>query len=181
MDDKQLKENIDLEIIDYVVYQMNAEYFSAYLYLTLSNIFDVRSLLNISQYFYFKYEEEIGHAEKFRQFILDNGWQPSFYFTEEISFGEEGDLVSGMYDEKTVTEIFNKVLNHEKVVSENIKALYSMATNTGNNQETEQFLLWFIEEQVEEEKEAGDLLSLATISSDYDFNRDILTITGDES
>jgi ferritin len=134
--------------------QINAELFSAYLYLSMSAYFESQNLTGFAQWMRVQYQEETGHALKFYKYIFDrNGvvtlkaiTQPSTKF-------------------KTPLEVFQQVLGHEQKVTSLINKLYETAVKE-KDYAAQIFLQWFINEQVEEEKNATDIMSMLEMIGD---------------
>jgi len=173
---QKLSERVSESIYPDLVEQMNLEYYSSFLYRTIASAYDLANLDNVATYFTNASDEEFEHAEGFRHFLLDNDCPVDFFFTGV----DDGSLTSNG-QAKSTEEILQSVLEHERFVTDSIQAIYKKAKELGTDPETEQFLLAYIEEQIEEEKEAEVQLDLFLMAgNDYDYNRDILTISGDE-
>lgn len=170
---ERVGESIYPDLLD----QMNLEYYSSFFYKTIAACYELDDLDNVATYFNNSACEEMEHAEKIKKFLIDNDCDVEFYLTniEDDSLSTQGLLT------KTTEEILTSVIDHERFVTDSIQAIYKKAKDLGTEPETEQFLLWFIEEQVEEEDEAQKQLTMFQLANnDYDYNRDILTMTGDE-
>ncbi len=51
--------------------QVNKEYYSAFIYLSMSAYFDSKSLIGMANWMKMQYEEEVAHAERIFSMILD--------------------------------------------------------------------------------------------------------------
>lgn len=128
--------------------QINAELFSAYLYLSMAAHFESQNLAGFAQWMRVQYQEETGHALKFYKYVFDRSGvvtlktiaQPATKF-------------------KTPLDVFKQVLAHEQKVSSLINKLYESAVKE-KDYAAQGFLQWFINEQVEEEKNATDILTM---------------------
>jgi ferritin len=102
-----------------------------------------------------QYEEEVIHALKFFDFINDRDGRVFLKAIAEppSEFG-------------TVVEIFEEVLAHERKVTGLIHDLYALAVEE-NDYPTQSMLQWFIDEQVEEEKTASEMLAKVRLVQDY--------------
>ena len=126
--------------------QINKEIFSAYLYLSMAAYFDNKNLGGFAFWMEKQAEEEMEHAMKFYHFINEIGER---VVLDAISKPES--------DFGAPVEIFKKVLEHEQYVTSRIHLLYGMAVEE-KDYATQVFLQWFVEEQVEEEDHASDIL-----------------------
>ncbi len=135
--------------------QINAEFYSAYLYLAMSAYLEDRDLPGMAHWMRMQYEEEIFHALKFFDFMIDRGARVILKAIDAppTEFG-------------TVEDVFAEVLAHEQKVTALIHNLYKMAVEEGDYP-TQSLLQWFIDEQVEEEKNANDVLARVRMVKDY--------------
>jgi ferritin len=127
--------------------QVNAEYYSAYLYLSMSSFADVTGLKGFANWLFIQAQEEMAHGTHMYKYILERGVAPSFTAIAQppVSF-------------TCITEVFEKVLTHEQKVTESINNIATLAMQE-NDHASYQFILWYVNEQVEEESSAGDILS----------------------
>jgi ferritin len=126
--------------------QLNNELFSAYQYLSMAAYCEGANLPGFAHWMRSQSQEELEHAMKFYDFILERN----------------GRVVLGAIDQPVVDfgsplEVFEQALGHEQKVTEMINDLYGLAA-TENDYASQTFLQWFVTEQVEEEKNAGDVL-----------------------
>lgn len=127
--------------------QIQRELESAYIYLSMASYFDSINLPGFAQWMQAQFNEEQAHAFLFYEFVNDRGGrvklqpigQPPVEFTSPI-------------------EAFEVTLGHEKKISGFINDLYGMAV-AEKDYASQPFLQRFVEEQVEEEKTAGDILA----------------------
>ncbi len=127
--------------------QINKELFSAYLYLDIANYYLDKGLDGFGNWFKIQAMEERDHAYKFMDFIQDRGESVEFFAI---------DAPKRNYD--SLIDPLKGALKHEKFVTASINAIYKEA-KANDDYATMNFLNWFIEEQVEEEKSAGDLVT----------------------
>jgi len=134
--------------------QVNAEYYSAYLYLTMSAYADRSGFKGIANWLFVQAQEEMAHGTHIYQHILERGASPSFSAIDapQTSF-------------KGVQDIFEKVVKHEQYVTERINQIASVAMKE-NDHATYQFILWYVNEQIEEEATADELLSKISLIGD---------------
>lgn len=119
--------------------QITMELQATVVYRQLSIEMDVASLPGFSQWFRAQAAEEITHAEKFIDHIVDRGGDPQI-----------GDMAGPNIADKSVLGCFEAALAHERKVSESIRNLYRLAQEEGDI-DAMPLLHWFISEQIEEE------------------------------
>ncbi len=126
--------------------QLNAELYSAYLYLAMAGYFESMQLKGFSNWMRVQFQEEQFHAMKFFDYIISRGGQVNLL------------PVDAPPDEwNSPLETFQATLTHERMVTGRINDLVSLARAEKDNA-SEIFLQWFVNEQVEEEDNAGTIL-----------------------
>ena len=134
--------------------QINAELYSAYLYLSMAAYFDSINLDGFSHWMKLQAKEETEHANKLYDYVY-----------------ERGGIVKLEAIDKPPTEwdsplsAFEDSFKHEQKVSEMINNLVEMARNE-KDYSTENFLQWFVEEQVEEEANADAVVQKLKLIKD---------------
>jgi ferritin len=126
--------------------QINKELYSAYLYLSMAAYFENKNLPGFAKWLYIQADEERGHAMKFFEYLVDRGGKVEL---KPIA-GPETEWNSTM-------EVFKQVQEHEAAVTASINALYELALKE-KDYPAQVELQWFITEQVEEEKNAADIV-----------------------
>ncbi len=93
-----------------------------------------------------QFQEELQHALKFYDFVLERGGRVTLRAIDAplVEFGSP-------------LEVFEKALEQEQKVTAMINDLYGLAAKE-NDYASQTFLQWFVTEQVEEEKNAGDVV-----------------------
>ena len=126
--------------------QVNAEYYSAYLYLAMSASADKMGLKGAANWLFVQAQEEMAHGTHMYEYILERGAHPAFAAIEPppSSF-------------KDLNDIFEKVLEHEQKVTQRINNLATIAMKESDHAGY-QFMMWFVTEQVEEEASAAAIL-----------------------
>lgn len=124
--------------------QINAELWSAYLYLSMAMDAEAKALRGISNWFFVQWLEEQDHARIFQNYMNDSGARVWLRPIEEVR-----------QEWKSPLDMFDDTLAHEKKVTEMIHNLVHMAMSEGDFA-TLSRLQWFVDEQVEEEKSAAD-------------------------
>ena len=127
--------------------QIEKEIYSAYLYLSMAAYFEYEGWKGFSHWMKKQAQEEVGHAMKLFEFLNDRG--------ERVILKE---IPQPPVEFNSPVEVFEKVLEHEKKITGWINELYSLAKEVGDNP-TVVFLEWFITEQVEEERNATEILT----------------------
>lgn len=125
--------------------QLNAEFYSAYLYLSMSAYFESINLKGFANWMRVQAQEEITHAMKFFDYINERGGR---VYLESI--------------EKPPTEwdsplhVFEETYKHEVNVTRMINDLVNLAIEEKDHA-TYNMLQWFVAEQVEEEASADEI------------------------
>ena len=127
--------------------QINAEFHSAYLYLSMSAYFEAVGLSGFANWMKIQYKEELAHAQKFFDYVNDRGARVILKPIAEVPAEFDG-----------VTDVFEKTLAHEQNVTERINNLMDIAISESDHA-TKSFLQWFLDEQVEEENTVDQLLN----------------------
>jgi ferritin len=126
--------------------QINAELWSAYLYLSMSAYFESENLPGFANWMKVQYQEEVSHAMKFFDYINERGGRVNLMPIAEVKT-----------DWKDAVSIFEETLAHEQKVTGMINSLVDLAIlekdHASNN-----MLQWYVDEQVEEEANADALL-----------------------
>lgn len=124
--------------------QINQEFWSAYLYLSMSMYFAHEGYIGLANWYSVQYKEEQDHA-----LILMNYMNKCF---GKVALAPI-DGVPTTWD--SVIDVFKCALKHEMAVSESINKLYTLATEK-HDYATQSMLKWFIDEQVEEVETTTD-------------------------
>lgn len=127
--------------------QIVKEQFAAQYYLSMSAWFSAKDLDGIANYFRVQSKEELMHADKMFDYLIDVG--------AEVIIGE---IAKPPHQFASATEIFEKALEHEKLVTKSIFNILKNANDEGDFA-TVSFLQWFVNEQVEEEASASQLVT----------------------
>jgi ferritin len=141
-------------LLDAINTQINHELYSAYLYLSMAAHFESANLPGFARWMHIQNLEETKHAMKFYRYIYDRGGVVTL-----IAIAQPPTKF------KTPLEIFEEVLEHERKVTGLINKLYELALKE-NDYPTQSMLQWFINEQVEEEKSAAEIISMLKMIGD---------------
>lgn len=132
--------------------QINAELFSSYLYLAMAGYFEDSGLPGFSNWLKCQAQEELLHAMKFFNFIVERGGRTHLTALD-------GPANSW----KSAKDAFDGAYKHECYISKRIDTLVNLAA-AEKDHAANAFLQWFVTEQVEEEastKAVVDKLKLA--------------------
>jgi ferritin len=125
--------------------QIQKEYYSSYLYLAMSAYLEAQNLPGMAKWTRIQSQEELGHAMKLFDHVVARGGRVTLAAIQQPP-QEYG----------TALELFQKVLQHEEFVAASIHALYALAVKD-QDYPAQIMLQWFVTEQVEEEKNAGEV------------------------
>ena len=126
--------------------QINAEFYSAYMYLSMSAYFAARNLPGFAKWLRVQAVEEQGHALKLFDYLIERDGVIELKPIKVPQLQWDGNL-----------EAFQAVLEHEQKVTDLIYKLYEVALKQ-KDYATQVMLQWFINEQVEEERSAHDII-----------------------
>ena len=135
--------------------QINAELFSAYLYLSMAAYFENKNFSGMALWMKKQANEEIEHAMKFFQYIVDKGGSVQLKAIEKPS-----------QKWKNTLDVFENAYQHECKVTSLIHKLVDL-TKKQNDHASFIFLQWFVTEQVEEEATALAIVEKLKIIKDH--------------
>ena len=122
--------------------QIKQEFYSAYLYLSMSAYFEASNLPGSARWMRTQHTEEMTHAMKFFDYVHDRGGKVALKALEQPPSDFESPVA-----------VWEMVLAHERKITSLINKLYELALKE-QDYATQSALTWFINEQVEEEKNA---------------------------
>jgi ferritin len=136
--------------------QIRDELYSAYLYLSMAAYFEANSLSGSAHWMRVQAQEEVAHAMKFFDFVSERGGRVELQAIDQppVEFGSPLD-------------VFQMTLEHEQKVTSLIHDLYKVALEE-DDYAAQVMLHWFIEEQVEEEDSASQILDTLERLGDSD-------------
>ena len=126
--------------------QINAEFHSAYLYLSMAAYFDSQNLTGFSNWMQVQFREELEHGLKLYRYIYDRGGSVTLTTIEGPQTTWDSPLAA-----------FEAAYNHEVMITGRINNLMKIATEESDFASTA-FLQWFVTEQVEEEASTGEVV-----------------------
>jgi ferritin len=134
--------------------QVNEEYYSAYLYLVMSAAADRLGLKGASNWLFVQAQEEMAHGTHIFAYILERGAVPSFAAIEQPAA-----------DFADINAIFEMILAHEQKITQSINTIATLAMQEFDHA-CYQFMMWYVDEQVEEEANATDVLDKLRLVGD---------------
>ena len=123
--------------------QIMHEYFSAYLYLSMAAWLETEGLEGMGRWMRVQALEEMLHAMKFFDHILERGGEPELLAIEKPQTKWDSPLAA-----------FENALAHEQLISGKINDLMTLSL-AENDHASKTMLTWFVDEQVEEEDNAS--------------------------
>lgn len=126
--------------------QINAELWSAYLYLSMSMDAEAKGLKGVANWFYVQWLEEQDHARILMNYLNSRDAKVELKPIKEVETRWE-----------SVLDMFKQTLEHEKVVTSLINNLAAIAAED-RDFASSNMLVWFIDEQVEEEESAREMI-----------------------
>jgi ferritin len=127
--------------------QINEELYSSYLYLAMAAHFDSVNLSGFAHWMKVQAEEERAHAMKFYGYLYDRGGSAVFKA-----------IAQPPAKFKSPIDVFKQVLDHELKITKSITKLYELAVKE-KDYPSQILLQWFINEQVEEEKNDSEIIN----------------------
>jgi ferritin len=134
--------------------QIREELASAYIYLSMAAYFEAESLPGMAHWMRMQSNEEVEHAMKFFDFVNERGGRVQLHAIEAPPFDFGGAL-----------DVFEKALAHEQYISQRILDLYRLATEESDYASLS-LLQWFVDEQVEEEDSAQEIVDMLKMVGD---------------
>tara|TARA_R110002110_G_scaffold406421_1_gene626305 strand:+ start:113327 stop:113830 length:504 start_codon:yes stop_codon:yes gene_type:complete len=134
--------------------QLNHEFYSAYLYLSMSAYCNHIEFNGAASWLKLQYEEEHTHATKIFNYLIDQGVQVELKALPEppTDFG-------------SILEVFTASLQHEQAMTARLNNISDQALKEKDHA-TYNLLQWFVNEQVEEEATVGAIISKVKLVKD---------------
>ena len=145
---------LSAKLQDAINKHINAEFYSAYLYLSMAAYFEATNLRGFAHWMRVQHDEEVAHALKLFDFVNDRNGRVALQSISQPPI----DFTSAL-------EVMQHTLKHERQVTSMIDQLYNLAHSEKDNA-THVLLEWFFEEQVEEEKAVSDLIEQLKLVGD---------------
>jgi len=128
--------------------QINHEFYSAYLYLSMAAYFHSLNLEGFASWMRVQTKEETAHAMKFLDHLRDRGARVELEAIDKPKMKWTSPL-----------DAFKAAYEHEKFITGRINGLYKLAEK-GADYAAKVFLDWFVKEQVEEEASASKIVQM---------------------
>ncbi|MBS9778870.1 MAG: ferritin [Campylobacteraceae bacterium] len=157
---------ISKELQKSLLKQLNKEYHSAYIYLGMSVYCSQNGFNGASNWCLMQYQEEIEHGMKFFRYLEDQG--------VDI---ELPDIKGVGVEFKSLLDVFEQSLAHERSMSESLNELSDLAMKEKDHA-TYNLLQWYVTEQVEEESSVQQIIdNIKLIGNDgfglYSFDKEL--------
>ncbi|HEX7624184.1 MAG TPA: ferritin [Anaeromyxobacteraceae bacterium] len=124
---------------------VDQELYSANLYLAMSAYCEAKAYKGFGRWLRVQQGEELAHALKFVDHVLARGGQLTL-----------GAVPAPPHEFGSITQVFEAVLTHERLVTARVHDLYAAAV-AEKDTASQVFLQWFVNEQVEEEAAASEI------------------------
>ena len=145
---------INERVMKVLIDQVNKEFYSAYLYLSMSAYFSDIGLLGFANWMIIQFQEEQAHAMLIYDFLIDRNVKVTLFAIDEPPNTWNGPL-----------HVMEEVLKHEEYVTGLINNIIGVAEEA-KDRATMSYFNWFIDEQVEEEANAQDIISKLKLIGD---------------
>jgi len=146
---------LDKRMQDALNAQINWEFYSGYLYLSMAGQFSASGMSGGQSWMTVQYQEELAHARIMLEYVMTRGGR----MVLEAIDKPQTDWVDGL-------AMFEEALAHEEKVTARIHDLASLALEIKDHA-TYNFLQWFIAEQVEEEETASDMVQKFRMAGEH--------------
>lgn len=137
---------IDNKMLDALNKQIVKEIYSSNAYLSMSGYFASTNLNGMARWMHQQAEEEMQHALKLFDYVLDRGGTPVIGAIEAPKSKWDSPL-----------EVFEDALKHEEFITASINELVDLAISIKDHA-TNSMLQWFVDEQVEEEATTSQIV-----------------------
>lgn len=145
---------ISPKIQDAINAQINAELWSAYLYLSMAQQMHAAGRAGIAHWYEIQFQEEQAHAQIFINYLNSRGGRVVLKAIDAVPTEWKNEL-----------DTFESTLAHEQKVTALINELYALAESE-HDYATRGRLDWFISEQIEEEETARDIIDRLKLIGD---------------
>ncbi|MBN2595248.1 ferritin [Labilibaculum sp.] len=126
--------------------QINAEFWSAYFYLSMSNYFNANGMPGFANWMKVQFQEETSHAMKMLDYVNERSGRVILEPIAEVPSEWTG-----------VLNIFEETLKHEEHVTSLINGCVNIAIEEKDHASVN-FMQWFVDEQVEEEATVNEII-----------------------
>ena len=126
--------------------QINKEFYSGYLYLSMSANLNEIGLFGFASWLRIQAKEEVEHGLRFLDYLLERN---SYITLKQIRTPE--------FEFQGIKSVFQKLYEEEKYITESVMQIAKLAEEECDRK-TLSFIDWFIEEQTEEEQQVKDII-----------------------
>ena len=126
--------------------QINAEMWSAYLYLSMAAYCHAQGQPGMGKWFEVQFKEEQDHAKILFNYVISRNGKVDLRPIEAVPT-----------EWNSILNVFESALRHEQSITESINKLFAL-TSEENDYATQSMLQWFIDEQVEEEENVQTII-----------------------
>ncbi len=137
--------DISTELEEAINEQIGIEFAASYAYLPMAAYFERNAFDGFSKWMHVQSEEEHMHAMKFYQYLIDRG-----------GVARIPSIPAPEWNFESVIKVCEASLQQERDVTRHIYGLYKIAQDESDFAAVS-FLKWFVDEQVEEEKNVSDM------------------------
>lgn len=134
--------------------QINMELSSAYVYLGMSGYCAESNLPGAASWLRLQWEEELGHALKLMDYMVERGGGISLK-----------PIAQPPATFRSLLDVFEQVLAHEQSVTAAIYRMYDLALQE-SDYAAQALLQWYVNEQVEEENAAADIVAMLRLAGE---------------
>jgi ferritin len=145
---------ISKKMLDALNNHLNEEFYSSYLYLSMATYFEDKNLNGFASWFKLQAQEEWAHGMKIYDFINQTGGKVSLKA-----------IKAPKTNWRSIKDVFKETLAHEKYITGLINKLVGQAIQA-KDYATNNFLQWFVNEQVEEEATVEEILNKLELIGD---------------
>ena len=142
------------ELVVVINEQINKEFYSAYLYLSMSQYFEGIDMNGMAKWMYEQFREEQYHAQKFIKYLNARGESVELETIEKPKTNWN-----------SIIGVFEDTLSHEKDITDSINSLTGIAVDK-KDFATVNYLQWYINEQVEEEETVSGIINQLKLIGD---------------
>ena len=142
------------KVVEALTLQVNKEFYSAYLYLAMNQYFEDQDMPGMANWMYQQFQEEQFHAKKMLKYLNSRGVKVVLEAIEKPQI-----------EWPTTMSVFENVLEHEESITASINNIQGIAVDE-KDFATMNFLQWFIDEQIEEEENASNLIKQLQLIGD---------------
>lgn len=135
--------------------QIGNEFYASHLYLAMAAYFEASSLRGFAHWMRLQGQEEASHAMRLFDIINDRSGRVIL-----------GGVAAPPTEWESPLDAMQQSLEHEQKVTADFNQLYTLAVREGDVA-TQNQLQWFISEQVEEEKSAGEIVDQLKLAGSH--------------